>query len=105
MRPVECSLGVSFRLCHADLLQRPLRLAQLAGGSLTLAVDGLELEFGDVAVQEHDALSGMPDFRRLFLHSAKPAELHVWAFDLGRYMARISGSGRREPVRGACRPL
>jgi hypothetical protein len=58
MRPVECSLGVSFRLCHPDLLQRPFRLAQPAGGSLTLAVDGLELEFGDVAVQEHDALLG-----------------------------------------------
>jgi bifunctional non-homologous end joining protein LigD len=25
---------------------------------------------------------GMPDFWRLFLRSAKPAELHVWAFDL-----------------------
>jgi bifunctional non-homologous end joining protein LigD len=24
----------------------------------------------------------MPDFWRLFLRSAKPAELHVWAFDL-----------------------
>jgi bifunctional non-homologous end joining protein LigD len=26
--------------------------------------------------------AGMPDFWRLFLRSAKPAELHVWAFDL-----------------------
>jgi hypothetical protein len=26
--------------------------------------------------------TGMPDFWRLFLCSAKPAELHVWAFDL-----------------------
>ena len=25
---------------------------------------------------------GMPDFWRLFLRSAKPVELHVWAFDL-----------------------
>lgn len=25
---------------------------------------------------------GMPDFSRLFLRSANPAELHVWAFDL-----------------------
>jgi len=26
--------------------------------------------------------AGMPDFWQLFLRSAKPAELHVWAFDL-----------------------
>jgi bifunctional non-homologous end joining protein LigD len=26
--------------------------------------------------------AGMPDFWPLFLRSAKPAELHVWAFDL-----------------------
>jgi bifunctional non-homologous end joining protein LigD len=26
--------------------------------------------------------AGIPDFWRLFLRSAKPAELHVWAFDL-----------------------
>jgi bifunctional non-homologous end joining protein LigD len=26
--------------------------------------------------------AGMPDFWRLFLRSARPAELHVWAFDL-----------------------
>src|SRR5215468_8196640 len=26
--------------------------------------------------------TGMPDFWRLFLRSAKPAELHVWGFDL-----------------------
>jgi bifunctional non-homologous end joining protein LigD len=26
--------------------------------------------------------AGMPNFWKLFLRSAKPAELHVWAFDL-----------------------
>jgi bifunctional non-homologous end joining protein LigD len=36
-------------------------------------VDG-EIVASDVA--------GMPDFWPLFLRSAKPAELHVWAFDL-----------------------
>ena len=36
--------------------------------------------------------ASMPDFWPLFLRSAKPAELHVWAFDLLALDGMICGS-------------
>jgi ATP-dependent DNA ligase len=42
--------------------------------------------------------AGIPDFWRLFLRSAKPAELQVWAFDLlamnGKDLRKWSLEGR-----------
>jgi bifunctional non-homologous end joining protein LigD len=35
----------------------------------------------DGEIVANDA-AGMPDFWRLFLRSARPAQLHIWAFDL-----------------------
>jgi bifunctional non-homologous end joining protein LigD len=48
--------------------------------------------------------AGMPDFWRLFLRSAKPAELHVWAFDLlalnGKDLRKWSLEARQGRLQG-----
>jgi bifunctional non-homologous end joining protein LigD len=54
------------------------RFPRLVGVLRELPVKSAILD-GEIVASD---AAGMPDFWRLFLRSAKPAELHVWGFDL-----------------------
>jgi bifunctional non-homologous end joining protein LigD len=58
----------------------------------------------DGEIVANDA-GGMPDFWPLFLRSAKPAELHVWAFDLLALNRKDLRKWSLEARQGRRRPL
>jgi bifunctional non-homologous end joining protein LigD len=54
------------------------RFPRLVGVLRELPVKSAILD-GEIVASD---VAGMPDFWRLFLRSANPAEIHIWAFDL-----------------------
>jgi ATP-dependent DNA ligase len=82
-----------------------LRFPRLVGVLRELPAKSAILE-GEIVASD---AAGMPGFWRLFLRSAKPAELHVWAFDLlamnGKDLRKWSLEAREEPARLGYRPL
>jgi bifunctional non-homologous end joining protein LigD len=75
---------------QAHIIGKTVELYSRSGGKFSRRFPRLASVFGELPTRSaiidgeivaSDA-AGMPDFWPLFLHSAKPAELHVWAFDL-----------------------
>ena len=75
---------------QAHIIGKTVRLYSRSGGQFSGRFPKLVSVLGELPTRSaiidgeivaSDA-AGMPDFWPLFLRSAKPAELHVWAFDL-----------------------
>jgi bifunctional non-homologous end joining protein LigD len=92
---------------QAHTIGKTVRLYSRSGGQFSRRFPRLVSTLGELptrsAIIDGDIVAsdaaGMPDFWPLFLRSATPAELHVWAFDLlaldGKDLRKLSAIALR----------
>jgi bifunctional non-homologous end joining protein LigD len=100
---------------QAHIIGKTVRLYSRSGGQLSERYPQLVSALGELPTRSaiidgeivaSDA-AGMPDFWPLFLRSATPAELHVWAFDLlaldGKDLRKLALEARQRRLRALVR--